>query len=1315
MRAGAGAALAFGALGVMLAPAARAADEPRVTVVREDGTVEPADIPDALRPALHVFRDRDGLPQSSAMAVTFGHDGSLWVGTQDGIASFDGTSWTQVPLPRPEVSGFVRAMLVDHDGDLWVGRQDGGLARLHDGSWTTFDAAQGLPAPRVDSLVEVADGAGGHTLWAGTWGGLARFEGGAWRSFEDNASLPSPHVTRVLEGTDDDGARVLWVGTDQGLAEVRGGKVTLVDGAPRTSVLSLLETRSANGAPTLWVGALHSRLAQRTNGAWSSVGPPAVPDAVVYALAETVAYDGTTVLWVGTDDGVVRLDHGRWISIPDDSLPSRFAWSFGVPPSKGPTSDLWIGTDTGLARLHLGGWKSADRTLGLAQDSVYATLVTAGDDGSDVLWVGTRDGGLSRYAGGRWHRFGAAEGFHAQTVFALDEHVEPDGKRVLYVGSQDVGVLRFDGHTFQTVDATGGVRQMSEAVGDDGRPELWVTHGDAGLLHHAGEAWSHVDRASGAPFDGAFATLQVRASDGRPVLWVATQGAGLARLDRGAWTTFDRASGALPGDSVPSVYVERRPDGHHEVWAGLEGGGVSRLDLDAPGARWRTLSPSTRPAIPDGTVYQVVSDARGRIYLLTNRGVARLTRRSATGDEDDFAVETFTTEDGLPANEGNGSAATVDAHGRVWVGTIAGAAMLDPAREVEPPEPQLRVTGRLVAGTARALLGGETISHDEASVAFYPTLVTLFRGAETRYRTEVVGLEPAPGPWRSDGRRELTSLAGGSYTFRAWAEDYRGRIYGPVAIPFRVRPAPWLTGWAFALYAAAAAALVYGTVRLRVRAVERRNVTLEGVIRARTRELGEKVDELAVSEQRARQAEDEALRADRAKTTFLSTMSHELRTPLNAILGFAQLLSRDRGLSRESRESVDVVVKSGEHLLGLINDVLSITKIEAGRLVLDEATFALVETVGAVEKMTRVRARSKRLSLLVEVRGDVAPYVRGDEGKVRQILLNLLGNAVNFTTEGGVAMRVSWQDGRASFEVEDTGVGIAPADLARLFEPFTQADAGRKAREGTGLGLFISRSYARLMGGDITAQSTLGHGTTFRLELALPAAEAVGRRPQQGRVVGLAPGQGPFRVLVVDDSPESRLVLRRLLAAVGGFDVREAANGAEAIRVFAEQRPQITWMDLSMDGVDGIDATRAIREREVAEGWPRSAIVALSASAFDRDRERLLAGGCDDFVSKPYREAAIFEALARHLHVRFVREGEAQPPLTPSVTAARLSSLPARVRESLREAARTGDLRGARAAVRSIADVDDELAAGLREMVEAFRLEEIEAILVGHG
>ncbi|HEX8792359.1 MAG TPA: two-component regulator propeller domain-containing protein, partial [Polyangiaceae bacterium] len=295
-----------------------AADEPLHTVVRDDdGAIEPAGVLDAMRPALRVFRDRDGLPQNSAMALAFGDDGALWVGTQDGIASFDGRVWTTAALPHPEVSGFVRDLLVDHTGALWVARQDGGLARLAGGAWTTYGAAEGLPSGRVDSLAEASGPDGSRTLWAGTHQGLARFDGATWHAFAGNAALPSPGISRLLAGTDDGGAPVLWVGTEQGLAQVRGETATLVPGAPHTLVHALLETVDPDGSHTLWVGASREPLYRLTRGVWRATGAPAIPHADVWALGETIAADGQHVVWVATDDGVTRLDHGRWIPMPD--------------------------------------------------------------------------------------------------------------------------------------------------------------------------------------------------------------------------------------------------------------------------------------------------------------------------------------------------------------------------------------------------------------------------------------------------------------------------------------------------------------------------------------------------------------------------------------------------------------------------------------------------------------------------------------------------------------------------------------------------------------------------------------------------------------------------------------------------------------------------------------------------------------------------------------------------------------------------------------------------------------------------------------
>jgi CheY-like chemotaxis protein len=303
-----------------------------------------------------------------------------------------------------------------------------------------------------------------------------------------------------------------------------------------------------------------------------------------------------------------------------------------------------------------------------------------------------------------------------------------------------------------------------------------------------------------------------------------------------------------------------------------------------------------------------------------------------------------------------------------------------------------------------------------------------------------------------------------------------------------------------------------------------------------------------------------------------------------------------------------------------------------------------------VENVLRVRAEEKGLRLVCEMSGAQPAAVVGDQGKLRQILLNLVGNAVKFTEHGTVQVRGSWQSGRARFDVDDTGPGIAASELQSLFEPFVQTESGHRTKEGTGLGLALSRDLAQLMGGDIEVKSEPGRGSTFSVEVAMPeaAADAIVAAKDRRRVASLAPGQQSFRVLVVDDAPLNRTVLSRLLAAVG-FLVREAASGEEALATWQSWQPHFIWMDKRMPGIDGLEVTRRIRERERANGRARVPIIALSASALEHEREEILGAGCDDFVAKPFRESMIFAKMREHLGVEYVYESE--PSAAPRAEA----------------------------------------------------------------
>ena len=413
--------------------------------------------------------------------------------------------------------------------------------------------------------------------------------------------------------------------------------------------------------------------------------------------------------------------------------------------------------------------------------------------------------------------------------------------------------------------------------------------------------------------------------------------------------------------------------------------------------------------------------------------------------------------------------------------------------------------------------------------------------------------------------------------------------------------------------------------------------------------------ELLVQTQRQSAALERAViaadTANRSKSEFLANMSHELRTPLNAILGFAQVMDRDSNLSHQQREQIRIINRAGEHLLSLINDILEMSKIEAGRTTLNENTFDLYDLLNTMEEMFTIKAKNKSLQLIFERREEVPQYLYGDEGKLRQVLMNLLSNAIKFTKKGGVAVRVGMKTPEVAanlelnsqffirFEVEDTGAGIAPEEMNKLFEAFVQTDSGRKSQQGTGLGLPISQKFVELMGGGITVRSEVDRGSIFAFEVSvkLGSSSEISQPQSKRKIIGLAPEQPEYRILVVEDVKENRMVLQELLGSIG-FEVRIAENGKEGVAMWKSWQPHLIWMDMRMPVMDGYEATKQIK------AYPKgrdTVIIALTASAFEQERQIVKEAGCDDYMPKPFREDILLAKMEEHLGVRYLYEESA--------------------------------------------------------------------------
>ncbi|HVU24951.1 MAG TPA: ATP-binding protein [Opitutus sp.] len=1161
-------------------------------------------------PLMQAFAPDDYGAESQIASVVEDREGVLYFGSDDAVVSFDGTRWQAHPGPKP----FYTLLALDREDRVWfasskeIGRlapQANGqrtLTLLHDrlpDAGAGFSRAQGLFALPQGLFLLSADR-------------LLRWESDRFTLVSDSLDVPlqwdtpMPFVQKPGEPARYfDGARWHTLPAAPEFTQATlDGLIPLPDGSMLAATLDDALWLVRGDSVTRWPTEADAALRTRHFG------------------AVTRLRDGTLVFALYSPNALLFLDaEGRFLhylqSEPGGS--QTFLTRSFLQTRSG---DLWTARSVGMARIP---WPAAITTFGpgegLPRNTVrdicrYEGRIFVGNSNGlfALLPLNPARGRPATFESvpgcrqGVWRLLPLADSLAVAGLGGLrivhqdgtverpvtDEHsrtlLQPRGcpESLLLGGPAGMRLVTRDGDGSWRLSRT----LVSTSIVDlrqDGAGDIWAGLSEGGLM-----------RITGFDHDGVTpAQLNFR-----PM--TSSQGTAESRF-QGDTPLVDTGVGVLLVQDNRIMKFDRQLD-RFVVW----------LDPAARfGAPTVAVHPDLRASV-DGGVWIVISLRSDGVGL---RGGAQIWHVDPTGRWKQLPSAL------IPA-VGAGAKCfeekDPDGHGSVlWTGGSDGLARVElPLAYVQPRSFGV-VLRRFLNGPGESLplaapQGGWVFPSDERTLHFEFATDRLDDLAMS-YQFRLGGVDER---WSEPSRnavREFVGLKSGHYNLQIQARDSDGRTSRITSLPFVILPPWWLAWWAFGLYGAAGAAATAGLVRWRNRASRRRNVELEQLVAVRTAEVREHERQLV-------EARDAADAANRAKSVFLASMSHELRTPLNAIMGYAQVLQRSPGLAADQRRQLETVHASGDHLLQLINDVLDLAKIEAGRIELLPQTFSLSRLLAHLTEIFEPRAAQKKIAFSLHGETPLPDTVVADEARLRQVLYNLLGNAIKFTERGRVELRVGAAGRHVRFTVVDTGIGIAPAERSAIFELFHQAAGPGFSAEGSGLGLAISQRLVRLMGGEIIVESTPGVGSRFSFELPFPPASAAAPATASDRIPAGYRG-ARRRILIVDDEPVNRDVLRTLLTPLG-FAVEETDDGQAAVDLVATRPPDLVLMDLRLRQLDGLTATRRIRTQP---GAAAVRIIAISASVFPVDRAQALEAGCDEFEPKPIRATALLAAIRRVL------------------------------------------------------------------------------------